>query len=323
MQHWRTWCQSPNSLGVPPDVFKSHLPHVEGTVLWLINWIFKGHPTWRRGEELQVSQGAHGPSISVQGGRARSWFQVKGHRVQVSHPLGVSVYSPHYWSFCPLTSLFSSWMTFWEELYLLREDSSCVECCLNCILRVSFSSSKFRNVSLDCSPIKEQRPEKSCYPQTPLEPHSSFPHPQLHSVPYVIQAFSLLPTCLSHLPSLLSWDLSTHSLCIPPRSAWARVWSCIYDSNSSKILLLTVFSFFLSFCCNDSISASISFSCSLLFFNCSRFSSSNLVISLSSSSWVLLMEISSLCWENKDWPERPWTVYFWRNKQTETMVLRE
>lgn len=131
----------------------------------------------------------------------------------VFYPVGVS-----------LTSLFSSWMTFWEALYLLREESSCIEHCFTCALRVSFSSSNFCKFSFDCSPIKEQSPEKRCYPQTLVEAHSSFPHSQLHLRPAVSQAFSL-----SSPLAFLTFSPSSPAVWVPIASVARTAWldSCL------------------------------------------------------------------------------------------------
>lgn len=216
---------------------------------------------------------------------ARCQFTVKGRKIQVSYPLGF---------LCVLTCLFSSWMTFWEASCLLRELSSCVELCLTCALRFSFSSSSFRKFSFDCLPITEQSPEKRYYPLALAEAHPSFPH-RPHSGPCSVLGFLSSP----HLPLSPSLPLLLSSKCpqllYPARPGWTHVWPCIYGPDLSQILLLTIFSLLFSSCRNDSISCSSNFSRSLLFFSCSRFSSSNLITSLSSSSRVVLVEDCSLC----------------------------
>ena len=118
----------------------------------------------------------------------------------------------------------------------------------------------------------------------------------------VSQAFSLPFMRPSHLPSLLSWGLSTLSLYIPPGHAGLRSSPGILNPESFQIIL-TIFSLLFPSSRNVSSSCSTNFCCSLLFFSCSFLSSSNLLISWSCSSRLLLEEACSLFWENKRWAE--------------------
>ena len=138
--------------------------------------------------------------------------------------------------------------------------------------------------------------------QTPKEAPPSLPSGTALCYACLSQAFSLPLTCLSHLPALLSWGLSTLSLYMPPGHVGLRSNSGILNPESSQIIL-TIFSFLLPSSRNVSNSCSTNFCWSLLFFSCSFFSSSNLVTSWSCSSRLLLEEACSLFWENKCWAE--------------------
>lgn len=158
-----------------------------------------------------------------------------------------------------------------------REESSCAEHCFNCDLRLAFSSSNFLKFSFDCSPIKETKPRWRCYLRL-LQKPLLLPS---HTAPVCTPCISglLCPPHLSFSPSLPSLLKSEHPQPLfPTRPSWAQVWPWILNPEASQILL-TIFSFFFSSCRNISSSCCSNFSCSLLFFNCSCFSSSNLVSS--------------------------------------------
>lgn len=162
---------------------------------------------------------------------------------------------------------------------MLREDSSCAEHCINCALTFSFSSSNIRKFSFVCSPIREQNPEKRCYLRLPEQPAPPSPRPQLHSVACGVLGL-LSPSTLPFLPSLPSLLRFEHPWPLyPARLSGAQALPWIREPSPSWTLLLTIFSFLFSSWRNVSSSCSSNFSCSLLFFNCSRFSSSNLVTS--------------------------------------------
>lgn len=144
--------------------------------------------------------------------RARCQLQVKGHRVQISHPLGVSVYSPY--------ESAPGW--FAGCCFVCRERNPVAQnIALTVIWDYHFPPPTFSNSPLTAPQLRKQSPDGGVILDSCRSP-SFCPHTQLHLAPHVSQAFSALLTCLSHPPSLLSWSLSTLSLCIPPGPAGLR-----------------------------------------------------------------------------------------------------